>query len=492
MDGVFTLKTVISDRMDLVLVANDVLHAAKFHSPARTFTSDFKAYAAELVKLVASCLRKRHSKTRQKLSAIIKFWQVNEIFEADDIDALTETARKALKAVQSGPVEKRVDKLPRWFGDRNASWADLPASYTLATTIKYGDQYNEWDGAEGRHGFGQRGQREYRHENELNKIRARGYSTKRPSLKIRNLLDEYFAKVDADPRPTGDTVSTEPGKEAEINHLGQLSFDDGSSNAKLKETNGYGWSIALCKIIEEKGYVSIGAGTEDELAVDDRWENDEEMRAHDGYHSRSPRRRRRSSSGSAHSRSPKRSRGRSFSRSPSYDSRDERSSSRRHERQPRYDDSYDNGHSRYRDNNKGYNQPRAPPNPYLRGPSNPLGNNENQYIPMPPQGVPAGLPGYPMQVPPFSGPMSTPPFAPPPFAGAPMAGMPGPMNFGGFPNNAFPQMGNNGYPGQFNNSPGHNSGYGSFNGGGFQGNNFNPRGGYRGNNQRGRGRGSGW
>jgi hypothetical protein len=495
-DAESTLKDVIRNRMDLVFLVHDVLHAAKFHSAsASTFISFIKGYAQELVSLAAACLYNKGTKYEQTLKAIVKFWQANEIFETDDINAVIESARSSLQMAQGDipAEEKRTDTLPNWFGDRNASWAHLPASYTIATTLKYGQKNNDPERSQPRYERRTHSRaKDFHHYKDLERIRARDFFGKKPSLKVRNLLDEYFAKVDSDPRPTADTVLKEGAQGRWTDAMGQTVIDSGITNSRQQATNGYGWSFDLCKRIEEHGFVETDPDVWDLGGVSP--DNDEEMRDYEDRHPRSPNRRRSLSSGSEDSRLRRRSRGRSLSRS-SYGSRDGRSLSRRNERGVRHAErrpSHERPRTYDSSSSRGPSQYSGPPSQYARGFSASTYNQESPYVSMA-QAPNPGAPGFQIP-PPFPGHMELPIFTPPTFPGAPIPGMTPPLNFG-FPNNAYVQMGGNGYPVQFgnnNNLQGPNISYGNPNQGGYQGNHFNSRGGYHGNDQREGGRGSGW
>lgn len=456
---------------------------------------------------MASYLQEKDTKFEKTLRAVFKYWRVNELLSPEVVDSTVERTHKMLRVAQGDALpepEKRVYTLPEWFGDRAAPWSDLPASYMLEPMLKHRDRPID-----------------------ASETRIRRFKEKQPSERVCELLDDYFENVDlcykpSHSNPMGDNVTYKLW----LDRMGHMVKQDKKSGSKSAMANGYGWSTGICEDMDEEGMPQDVMKARADYASTRRGfdapDYDTRRRRHSSDRSRSPSRRRYSSSGSEYDRRKRprsRSRTRSRSRS-SYDSRDDRPSTRDSDR------SYGASRQQGRSEDKNYNErrhdsnnnikdldqrrpptdshPRVPSQPNnlsnwqghnasnqnnYSGPPNPNifpnpGNNYGQpYAPgfQPPPAPPAP-PQYPGQfMPPFQPPFSGPP-------GGPMPGMPAPPNFNGpFPN-AYPPLG--GFPGNFgNNNFANNPGFGGFNPGGFQGNNFNGRGGYRGNNQRGRGSG---
>ncbi|KAF1847932.1 uncharacterized protein K460DRAFT_363942 [Cucurbitaria berberidis CBS 394.84] len=430
-------KKAARNRFDLLLIVNDVLHTDKFHrrSTAKQsiFGTESTSFTPELVDLAASCIYEKDSQAEKKLRAILNYWAVNQLVSAEDIKSLRDNADEALLLAQGGtPVRKRHYLLPEYHGDRTAPWHDLPASYMLDQMFKHPQRPIE-----------------------PSRIKIAKFDKKPVSPHVRKLLDDYFENIDLKYMPTGDNPTGETKKyKLWLDPLGQLVKRDKQTGETATVYNGYGWSMKLCKAIQDHTMPET-------LAI--AWEGDERMKAVDAVreppqrrredrrYSKSPRRRRPSSSESdyrrehsSHSRSHSLSRrgSRSSYDSPRSRSRSrDRSYSRRH-RSPRDErrGSDDRG-QRYDD--RGPGQSRPPPKPYGRDSSysgsndrdrnsrgNPNGGNRYPAPPQPsqapqaPQGFGRGFPQAPQ--PPFS----APPF--PPQALLP-GQLPGPFPMGPFP-----------------------------------------------------------
>jgi hypothetical protein len=522
----------IRNRLDVLLVVSDVLHAAKFHAQTHSgIAAGLGTYIEGLVELVASCLRDKGTSFEKKLKALIMFWRTNELLPAKNVDSIIVATRKALSLAQSDApptTEKTKPALPEWFGDRSASWDNLPASYLLRSMIT----------------------NPARPINPRT-IRIKNFGKQEPSERICGLLEEYFNNVGLAYRPSGDLVVDEPAQDTLwLDPVGNLVRQAKTTNEVTSISNAYGWTIKTCKSIKEHGVpenihkarneYQSGRAFVDELDIEGIDRRD--RRGYAGDRSRSPKRRRYSSVSDHDRHSRHRSYdSRSSSRS-SYNDRDDRPSSRddrpssrdkRRER-PRtskFDDKeYD---KRGRDRDREFDQRRPPPNSYSRGlaqpnaqaPSRWSGNsssNQDNYSdpsmsniynapPLPNggfnqvQGPPPPPPFDPaffnLPQPPPLGQFPMPSISPsyPGAPGGPVAGVsvpPPPPNFSQPFYNNLPQMGgyfNNGYNsfgnGSGQNFGGNNQGYGGFNRGGFQSGGYNGRGRFQGSNQRGRGGG---
>jgi hypothetical protein len=539
------------NRMDLLLIINDVLHTDKFHRRNTMkqiiFGDECGGFVVDLVDQAGACITEKGSQLELKLRAIINYWTINRLLSAESLKACRDKADEALLIAQGGmPVRKRNYLLPEFHGDRTAPWHDLPASYMLEQMIKHP-----------------------RRPINPSKIQIQKFDKKAVSPHVRNLLDNFFEKIDLKYQPTGDNPTGETSKyRLSLDPMGQLVKQNKETGETATVANGYGWSPKFCQDMQKFGVPeNIKIAREDAERMEDMEDPPVlSVTRRDDRHSRPTT----SSSDSEYRRERKgynRSRSRSYSRHSS--------------------GSYDNGHSpprrRFRDGTQG--RRRISPSPpskntrreledrglvepgrqlraYGRDGSQPAsqwngpnrnsqgspGNHEHHAPPMPPQNygqsfsqspqppfnappfAPQHMPGQfqgqsPKPMPPFGVPPPPPPqfqglegsFVPPPppsnFNGV-WAPPPPPPNYNGvwppplpphmsMPPNG-PQQGNqhgnqygNQGGNQYGNQGGNNFGSGTYgqNRGGFQGGRGyggGQRGGYNGGNRggwRGNGRG---
>jgi hypothetical protein len=464
------------------------------------------SYVPELIELAAAYIPDRDSQAEKKLRALLNYWAVNLLLQADDFKSLQDQADEALLIAQGGtPVRKRNYLLPEYHGDRNAPWYDLPASYMLEQMIKNPDRPID-----------------------PHRIKIAKLDKKPVSAHVRKLLDDYFENMDLKYMPTGDNPTGETKKYKlwldPMGHLVKQNKETGETNTVC---NGYGWSMKLCQDMQKDGVPESIKTAREEVQREEEMEGlrpAPQQRKSDRRYSPSPRGRRSPSSDSdyRHDRGRhSRSRSRHSSRS-SYDSRQHsRSQNRtlsrsRHRASPRPErrNSPDRG-GKY--DGRPRDQERPPPRPYdgnssgsgqqWHGPDAPSRNqvmpNNSQYPPPPPplaQSFPQAPPPPPFGVPQFPPPsmphqypgqLPMQPFPPPPFQPGSFPGgipPPPPPNFSGpypppppnvaaMPNNPY-NFGANQYG---NNGHGNNAGYGQSVGPGqHQGNYQGGRGGFRG------------
>lgn len=518
----------VRNRLDLVLLMSDVLHTAKFHKSI-AIQVELQPFVKQLVALVAICCHEKNSKHERRLKAVVKFWFINSLFTTEDISDIMESVRAGFHRARDHtlpPPRSINDNLPAYFGGSNVTDHDLPAAYVLTREL-YMDRRGEPAGIKSQR------------------------LPRQPTRKTTDILDAYFQKLDEIYRPTADNpLGAVGGYRQWTDATGHQIAQHKTTSSTRKITNGLGWSIDMCKQMQERGRVQKVFKAEAGLCGRDldghRGDANGRQGHYDSDHSRSRsrtrRRREHSSSDSEYGRRERR-RDRSGSHS-SYDSRRGRSSSRRDDREhqkgpsrSRYDEyNRDEDPRRLRGTGKktdNYKQPPAlnshqrnnppppppPPQPNTAPPNFPLQpphfpeNFQPQFPPNQPPGS-MGSGAFPGQfAPPFTGPPSghfqppmtgqfpnqypgqfpTPPF-PPHFPSASSPPPHGPPNWTGYPN-AFPLVGGPGFPAQQggNSNFGQQPGHGGYNPGGFQGNFPCGGGNYGGSNHGGRGGGgSGW
>ncbi|KAG9193484.1 hypothetical protein G6011_03519 [Alternaria panax] len=527
-------KKAARNRMDLLLIVNDVLHTDKFHcrNPMKQsiFGDGSESLIVDLIGQAAACITEKASQSELKLRAIINFWTVNRLLSAEGLKACRDRADEALLVAQGGtPVRKRNYLLPEFHGDRNAPWHDLPASYMLEQMIKHPKRPIN-----------------------PSKIQIQRLDKKPVSPHVRNLLDNFFEKIDLKYLPTGDNPTSETNKyRLSLDPMGQLVKQNKDTGETTTVANGYGWSPKFCQDMQKFGVPeNIKIAREDAERMEDMDDppvmsvtrrddrhsrpttsssDSDYRRERMGYNrSRSRSRSRRSSGSYDDGRSPPRRRFREESQgrrrmSPSPSSKtthrepgnrglvEPGRQSRTYGRDGSQSASQWNGPDRNNQGSPGNHQHQhhASPipsqsygQPYSQPPQAPFNTP-----PFPPQHMPGQFQGQPPKpMPPFGVPPPPPPhfqgpggFAPPPppnFNGA----WPHPLPNVNVPPNG-PQQGNQGgnqggnqYGHQGGNQYGNNGQYGQ-NRGGFQGGRGyggGQRGGYNGGNRggwRGNGRG---
>ncbi|KAJ4377375.1 hypothetical protein N0V83_000200 [Neocucurbitaria cava] len=447
------VKKAIRNCIDLLLIVNDVLHADKFHRRSNsnhgTFGTECADSIRELVELAASCIREKNTQAEKKLRALLKFWALNQLVSTQDIEVLQKRADEALLLAQGG-VRKRHYLLPEYHGDPSAPWHELPASYMLEPLIKYPQRSIN-----------------------PSQIKIAKFGKKEPSPHVRNLLDQFFEKIDLECVPTGKTQTDSDDKEDVPKFPVQTDKYDmwldpmaqtvkqikGTEDRAIVSTT-YGWSSKFCEDMREHNVpenIKIARedfqrmGEDEEVREPPQRRREEEGnssrgRRHeeDDYPNQPRHRRRRSSSGSDYRREHSRDRRGS---SVSYDSPRSRSVSRdrsydRHDRQPKderrdSDDRRDNyvnnasGQSRrpsqFRGKGSSYSKSRR------RGKNRTnrnAGSSGRNYYAVPPQ-----MSQAPQNFGEGSSQAPNPPFPVPPFA--PQVGLPGQFP-GSFPIGQFP------------------------------------------------------
>lgn len=506
------------NRLDILLVVNDILHADNFHRQNGTAQGNvakhLKPYIDELVELAALSVPGKDSPSEHKLKAVINFWAANEYISARDFKSICERAIDGLAVAHGGtPVRKRTYALPDWFGDRSAPWHELPASYMLDPLIKHPDRAIT-----------------------TNTINVRRLDRKQPTEQVRKLLEEYFENIDLKYIPTADNPTGETKKyKLWLDRMGQLVKQNKETGETKIVCNGYGWSVKFCEEMQDDGIPERITDVREELRR--KMQDEEEKRRLQRearspprhYHSRSPspsRRRYSSSSFSDHSRSSSRDkdsrrdypRSRDSNGDTRYDRRrrSSRDGNRSYkERRSRFDDRSDSERGRpSSEQHRNSSQPNVPR--WSDSPDNYPGSNRNNYSgpgnnynptpmqafsqvsqafnnaagfvppPPPPPPIPGQYHGYPMQSfpppppPPFQGPGQIAP--PPPNFNGPYAGAP--PDIGGYSNNPY-SYGNNNPP--YSNAGGYGGQLQGGYRGGFRGG-FQGRGGHRGGYSGGRNR----
>lgn len=399
------------NRMDLLLIVSDVLHTDKFHRRSATkqgyVGSECGGFVVDLIEQAAACITEKGSQLETKLRAIINYWAVNQLVSADILKACRDRADETLFIAQGGtPVRKRNYLLPEYHGDRTAPWYDLPASYMLEPMIKHPKRPID-----------------------ASQIKIQKLDKKPVSPHVRNLLDNFFEKVDLKYLPTGDNPTGEtPKYKLSLDPMGQVIKHDKETGETATVANGYGWSMKFCQDMQKHGVPeNIKIAREDIRRMEEDVEPAPDMSAT----RRNDRRQRRSSSSDSDYRRERRrysrSRSRSYTRRGSDSSYDSR-------RSPPRSRSRDMGQGRrkvsprqgrrgsddrdQRFENRGPNQLRQPPRPQDRDghqresqwDRNTHGSPGNQYQapPMPPHNH-----AQPYSQPPQP-PFNAPPFPPPP------------------------------------------------------------------------------
>ncbi|CAN9119627.1 unnamed protein product [Alternaria alternata] len=513
-------KKAARNRMDLLLIVNDVLHTDKFHRrntiKQGIFSDECESFVVDLIEQGAVCITERASQLELKLRAIINYWTVNRLLSTESLKTCREKADEALLIAQGGmPVRKRNYLLPEFHGDRYAPWHDLPASYMLEQMIKYPKRPIN-----------------------PSKIQVQRLDKKPVSPHVRNLLDNFFEKIDLKYLPTGDNPTSETTKyKLSLDPMGQLVKQNKETGETVTVANGYGWSPKFCQDMQKFGVPeNIKIAREDAERMEDMDDLPvTSVARRDDRHSRPTT----SSSDSDYRRERmgyNRSRSRSYSRrsSGSYD--DDRSPPRRRFREenqgrrrvspspsskPTRRELEQRGlvesgrHSRAYD--KDGSQPASQWNGPNRNSQGSPGNHQHHVPPMPPQNygqpysqppqAPFNAPPFPPQhMPPFDVPPPPPPqfqgpggFVPPPpppnFNGAWVPPPPPPNFNGGWPHPLPPNMNmpphgpqqSNPHGGQYGNQGGNQYG----NQGGNQYGNNGQYGQNRGGYQGGRGYGGG-
>jgi hypothetical protein len=227
------------NRLDLLLVVNDVLHADRFHGRKSEEDAAHVRVAVELrphietlVELAAVAVGGNKSTHEIKLKAIINFWAASQCISADAFASICERFAIGLAVARGGtPIRKRTYALPEQFGDRNAPWHELPASYMVDHLVERPDQPIN-----------------------TNSIRASRLGQRQPSERVRGLLEEYFENIDLVYKPTGDNPTGGTKKyKLWLDSMGQLVKQNKVTGETKTVCNGYGWSVKFCQDMQDDG-----------------------------------------------------------------------------------------------------------------------------------------------------------------------------------------------------------------------------------------------
>lgn len=399
---VMATKRAARNRVDLLLIVNDVLHTDTFHSrdtETKGFFSDECApFIIELVAQAVACCSEKGTLAEKKLKALLNYWALNRLLSNRDIKFCREKVDEGLLLAQGGTVVRKRDYLlPEYHGDRTAPWHDLPASYMLEQMIN-----------------------EPKKPIDPNRIKIKKLEKKSVSPHVRTLLDNYFENIDLKYLPTGGNPTGETEKYALwLDPIGQTVKQDKNTGETATVCNGYGWSLKFCQDMQKHGVPENIKIIRDDLERMEEIPESREMpqrRREDGRFARSPRRRRESSSESGPRRDRSRNRRESTS---SYDSRHSYSRSRSPERGHQLQHQPARGRSRVfhdegqaYDDDRGSGQPRPPPRSYRREDRHPDSqwNGPNAPpLPLPPNG-PGGNFAPPPPPPTYGQGFSQPPF----------------------------------------------------------------------------------
>ncbi len=229
-------KKAARNRMDLLLIVNDVLHTDKFHCRSTMkqsiFGDECQGFVVELIEQAAACIPKKASQLELKLRAIINYWTVNKLLSVESLKTCQDKADEALSVAQGDmSVRKRNYLLPEFHGDRNAPWHELPASYMLEPMIKYPKRPIN-----------------------PSMIEIQKLDKKPVSSHVRKLLDNFFEKIDSKYLPTGDNPTGETIEYMlSLNPAGGLLKVDKVTGKKVMVANPYGWSLKFCRDMRKFG-----------------------------------------------------------------------------------------------------------------------------------------------------------------------------------------------------------------------------------------------
>ncbi|KAJ4293669.1 hypothetical protein N0V90_008953 [Kalmusia sp. IMI 367209] len=224
------------NRLDILLIVSDVLHAIQFHredSAAQgNVVASLRPYIEDLVELAALAGPGKNSLVEKKLKAMVNFWVTSGCIAVDDFNSISERAVEGLAVAQGAtPQRKRTYALPEWFGDRSVPWYELSASYMVEPLLKNPDRPIP-----------------------ANAIIATRFDQKQPSERVRKLLENYFENIDLQYVPTADNPSGETKKHRLwLDPMGQLVKQNKETGETTTVCNGYGWSLNFCKEMQENG-----------------------------------------------------------------------------------------------------------------------------------------------------------------------------------------------------------------------------------------------
>lgn len=221
-------------RLGLILVVNDVLHAGNFHQKQNaTKTGVAKTlmpHISDLCELAAQAVVRNSSSQSSKIKSVLNSWAHNKIIDINDFNHLRDRVKEGFAVAQGvAPTRKRTYALPEWFGDRNAPWHEQPASYMLEHLIKHPTRPIQ-----------------------PKSIDATRLSHRQPSERTRQLLEDYFENIDLDYIPTGDNPTGETKKyKLWLDSMGQLVKQNKETGETKTVCNGYGWSVDLCQDMQD-------------------------------------------------------------------------------------------------------------------------------------------------------------------------------------------------------------------------------------------------
>ncbi|USP72996.1 hypothetical protein yc1106_00270 [Curvularia clavata] len=223
------------NRMDLLRIVSDVLHADKFHRHNNMqqgmFGNACGKFVAQLIQQVAEFMTEKDTQLEKDLVALINYWALNRLASPDCLKLFRQTAGDALLVAQGS---KRNYLLPEYHGDKTAPWYDLPASYMLEPMIKLRDPKND--------------------SIDPQDIRIQKLGKKPVSPHVQQLLDDFFDNIDLRYRPTADNPTGETTRYTlSLDPVGQLVKRDKETGQAKTVANGYGWSMKFCQDLRKYG-----------------------------------------------------------------------------------------------------------------------------------------------------------------------------------------------------------------------------------------------
>ncbi|KAF2280007.1 uncharacterized protein EI97DRAFT_429764 [Westerdykella ornata] len=220
----------IRNRFNVLSIAFDAIHSAKYHMQSTNVFNDFvydmQYYIEELVDLVASALRQKGTEYETRLKELVALWN-DKFADEDDAKWLRERLHNTLDVAQGDlspnkklrtyhlPLQLRTERAPLWA---------LPASYALdIVATQDGPSASSW-------------------------IPLARFPKRRPSKKAKAVLDELFDKLDALDGP----IRTD-GPEGRGKRPGSLGAP----------VNAYGWSPEACAQMEKDHFLTVSKDDDD-------------------------------------------------------------------------------------------------------------------------------------------------------------------------------------------------------------------------------------
>jgi hypothetical protein len=407
-----SLKKKTLNRLRILFVVSDVLHADKYHRQVSSADDEvtsgtleakdalpraegddsfdgkvghgLELYLAQLVSLTAIGLTKRDTVLETQLKGLLKFWESSKVLTPHHIKSVQEAANRALDQAQG---RRGLYTLPTWFGAQNTAWHDLPASYMLESMVRNPDRAID-----------------------PRDLKSTRFHKTEPSRAVCDLLDDYFEKIDLQfaPNANNPTGGTEKYN-LWLDPMGQMVKESKETGERKTVCNGWGWSMKMCEDMQKHSV------PERILKLRNDHENLLAISREEDYASKRP-----------------------TSRSSYSSYRSRRSSSSSYDNRPRpqrrrsshdYDRNYDDRRRKSEDT-MDVDRPQAPPNRFDRGSAKPqlnappIGNLAANFPPPPPsanygQGYPAPPPPPSHTAPGFQSPFPMQPQAPGQFTGQP-------------------------------------------------------------------------